>query len=80
MFWIGAAPTLPGINDKFSIPPRLFLSAHKTISCQFSPALISTITSLIDSLIIEIPLLAIWIVRPLKLVVKSMLLPPPNIR
>ena len=35
---IGAAPTLPGINDRFSSPPSPCRSVHSTKRCQFSPA------------------------------------------
>ena len=32
----------PGINDKFSIPPKLFFRHHLTQSFQFSPEFILT--------------------------------------
>ena len=35
---MGAAPTQPGINDKFSIPERPIFNVYKTNLCQFSPA------------------------------------------
>ena len=37
IFCIGAAPTDPGIKDKFSIPYHLFSTQYETKSSQFSP-------------------------------------------
>ena len=45
IFCTGAAPTVPGIKDKFSSPPKFFSRHHWTNSCQFSPAPTLTITS-----------------------------------
>ena len=43
MFWIGAAPTVPGISDRFSSPGQPCASVQRTKSCQPSPAPASTI-------------------------------------
>ena len=42
MFCTGAAPTVPGINARFSSPGQPLASVHATKSCQFSPAPAST--------------------------------------
>ena len=36
--WIGAAPTLPGIQERASTPARLLSTANLTASSHFSPA------------------------------------------
>ena len=61
---MGDAPTRPGINARFSIPERLFLTLHKTNSCQFSPAPTSTSTKSFVSNIFLIPNMLFFRINP----------------
>src|SRR3989338_2277988 len=61
MFCIGAAPTVPGMPDKFSMPQRSFLVAFSTSASQLSPASATT-----SSLSKTAPSISIFITRPSK--------------
>ena len=78
MFCIGAAPTRPGIRDKFSTPPKPLLTHHWTKSCQFSPAITLITTLFLFSSIISIPFKPIFKHSPSKNFVNRILLPPPR--
>ena len=71
-------PTLPGIKDKFSKPPKFWAMVQSTNSCQFSPAPALIMHSF--SSVISMPLMLYLITKPLKLFVKRILLPPPRIK
>ena len=75
MFCIGAAPTLPGIRDRFSIPLYPLFKDQRTNSCQFSPAC----TLINPSPTTSIPLRATFTTKPLKSLQSKRLLPPPKI-
>src|SRR5438105_7351468 len=80
MFCMGDAPTLPGINDRFSTPAQLFLMQCKTNRCQFSPAPTLTYTFLLSSFIFSIPLTSFLKTSPSKSFVNRILLPPPRMK
>jgi len=79
IFCIGALPTFPGIETKFSIPPKLFSIHHQTNLSQLSPAPTETKTSLSSSLIISIPLISIFKIGHSISEVNRILVPAPNI-
>ncbi|MNX71679.1 hypothetical protein D3C86_1030040 [compost metagenome] len=78
IFCIGVVPTLPGISDMFSNPPKSWPMVHKTNSCQFSPALASTQTASSVCSMIFFPFRSTWIVSASMSWVSSILLPPPR--
>ena len=80
MFWMGDAPTRPGINARFSIPDKLFFTLHKTNSCQFSPAPTSTSTKSFVSNILLIPNMLFFKINPSKFFENRIFEPPPRIR
>ena len=75
---MGAAPTLPGIRDMFSAPPKLLSIAHITKSCQDTPAPTLTKAQSSSSLKISIPSISFFKTVPSKSLVSKMLLPPPS--
>src|SRR5690606_18888429 len=78
MFWIGAAPTLPGMSDRFSRPQSPSARAHSTRAGQSSPAAASITTRAPSSATMRRPRSATRSTRGRRAVAIRVLQPAPS--